>query len=132
MFNAPSAVYASHAAGLYSDVRWTSDPTRPADTRTHAADDSSIKARPACRSKSKGSCRNAVRDMSLAEIERFEIFHGNEKLPLADFFSVSGSAGDGRIEFEGNLAGVHWIGAGMAERRDSRRRATPAATSAAK
>jgi formylmethanofuran dehydrogenase subunit C len=50
----------------------------------------------------------------LAEIERFEIFHGNEKLPLADYFTVSGSADDGRLDFEGNLAGVHWIGAGMA------------------
>jgi formylmethanofuran dehydrogenase subunit C len=55
----------------------------------------------------------AVRQQSPGEIERFEIFHGNEKLPLAEFFSVSGSAGDNRIEFEGNLAGVHWIGAGM-------------------
>jgi formylmethanofuran dehydrogenase subunit C len=52
-------------------------------------------------------------DKSLAEIERFEIFHGNRKLPLAEMFSVTGDAGDKRFDFEGNLAGVHWIGAQM-------------------
>ena len=53
-------------------------------------------------------------DKSLAEIERFEIFHGNQKLPLAEMFSVTGDASDRQFEFEGNLAGVHWIGAHMA------------------
>jgi formylmethanofuran dehydrogenase subunit C len=52
-------------------------------------------------------------DKSLAEIERFEIFHGNRKLPLAKMFSVTGDAGDKRFDFEGNLSGVHWIGAHM-------------------
>jgi formylmethanofuran dehydrogenase subunit C len=50
---------------------------------------------------------------SLAEIERFEIFHGNRKTPLAEMFSVAGDAADGRFDFEGNLSGVHWIGAHM-------------------
>jgi formylmethanofuran dehydrogenase subunit C len=50
---------------------------------------------------------------SLGEIERFEIFHGNRKIPLAELFAVSGDAGDKRFEFEGNLSGVHWIGAHM-------------------
>jgi len=53
--------------------------------------------------------------MSLAEIQRFEIFHGNRKVPLAEFFDVSGDPSDARFEFEGNLAGVHWIGAQMSE-----------------
>ena len=53
--------------------------------------------------------------MTLAEIERFEIFHGNRKIPLAEFFSVSGDPHDARFEFEGHLAGVHWIGAQMSE-----------------
>src|ERR1043166_7147905 len=48
---------------------------------------------------------------TLAEIERFEIFHGNRKLPLAEMFTVSGDANDRRFDFEGNLSGVHWIGA---------------------
>ncbi len=52
-------------------------------------------------------------DKSLAEIEQFEIFHGNRKIPLAEMFEVSGDATDKRFDFEGNLAGVHWIGAHM-------------------
>src|SRR5580692_6633114 len=52
-------------------------------------------------------------DKSLAEIERFEIFHGNRKLPLAEMFRVTGDAGDKCFEFEGALSGVHWIGAQM-------------------
>jgi formylmethanofuran dehydrogenase subunit C len=52
-------------------------------------------------------------DKPLAEIERFEVFHGNRKVPLAEMFSVVGDAGDKRFDFEGNLAGVHWIGAHM-------------------
>ncbi len=62
-----------------------------------------------------GLVPQTVRAQSLAEIQRSEIFHGNEKRPLADFFTVSGDPSDGRIEFEGNLAGVHWIGAHMSE-----------------
>jgi formylmethanofuran dehydrogenase subunit C len=52
-------------------------------------------------------------DKSLAEIERFEIFHGNRKLALAEMFTVTGDANDKRFDFEGNLSGVHWIGAHM-------------------
>jgi formylmethanofuran dehydrogenase subunit C len=52
-------------------------------------------------------------DKSLAEIERFEILHGNRRIPLAELFSVAGDAGDKRFDFEGNLSGVHWIGAHM-------------------
>lgn len=54
-----------------------------------------------------------VRDKPLAEIEKFILFHGNRQLPLAEFFNVSGDPADERIEFEGNLSGVHWIGAKM-------------------
>ena len=52
-------------------------------------------------------------DKSLAEIEQFEIFHGNRKLPLAEMFRVTGDASDKNFEFEGSLSGVHWIGAKM-------------------
>jgi formylmethanofuran dehydrogenase subunit C len=62
-----------------------------------------------------GLTPSAVRGMTLAEIERFEIFHGNRKIPLAEFFSVSGDPHDARFEFQGHLAGVHWIGAQMSE-----------------
>ena len=55
-----------------------------------------------------------VCDKSLAEIERFEMFHGNRKIPLAEMFKVKGDPSDKRIDWDGNLAGVHWIGAQMA------------------
>jgi formylmethanofuran dehydrogenase subunit C len=52
-------------------------------------------------------------DKSLAEIERFEIFHGNRRVALGELFDVSGDPADKRIDFEGDLSGVHWIGAHM-------------------
>lgn len=60
-----------------------------------------------------GLTPDAVREKSPAEIERFEIFFGNEKLPLAELFTVTGDAGDGRMDFHGQLTAVHWIGAHM-------------------
>lgn len=54
-----------------------------------------------------------ARDKSISEIERFEIFHGNCKIPLAEMFRVSGDASDGEMDFEGDLSGVHWAGAHM-------------------
>ena len=54
-------------------------------------------------------------DKSLAQIQRFEIFHGNQKLPLAEMFEVAGDPSDRRFDFHGDLAGVHWIGAHMRE-----------------
>ena len=58
-----------------------------------------------------GVIPSAVRGRSLAEVERLPIFHGNQKLRLADAFSISGDTNDDRVQFEGNLSGVHWIGA---------------------
>lgn len=52
-------------------------------------------------------------DKPLAEIEKFTIFHGNRKIALGEFFKVSGDPSDLHFDFEGNLSGVHWIGAGM-------------------
>jgi formylmethanofuran dehydrogenase subunit C len=52
-------------------------------------------------------------DKPLAEIEKYTIFHGNRRLPLAEMFGVSGDAADKQFHFEGDLWGVHWIGAGM-------------------
>lgn len=52
-------------------------------------------------------------DKSIAEMERFEIFHGNRKIPLAELFRVTGDARDQQFEIEGDLSGVHWLGAGM-------------------
>jgi formylmethanofuran dehydrogenase subunit C len=64
-----------------------------------------------------GITPDAVRDKSLAEIQRSEILHGNQRLPLADFFVVRGDASDERHEWEGDLTGVHWLGAKMASGR---------------
>src|SRR4051794_36383754 len=60
-----------------------------------------------------GITPDTVRGKSLTEIEKFEIFEGNRKSTLADFFTVSGSSDDEIHEWEGDLAGVHWIGAKM-------------------
>jgi formylmethanofuran dehydrogenase subunit C len=60
-----------------------------------------------------GLIPSAVRGQSTAQIERRVIFHGKQQFPLAEMFHVAGAPDDGRMEFHGNLAGVHWIGAGM-------------------
>jgi formylmethanofuran dehydrogenase subunit C len=60
-----------------------------------------------------GITPDSVRGNSLAEIERLEIFQGNVKLPLAEFFAVSGDGIDEIHDWEGDLSGVHWIGAKM-------------------
>ena len=60
-----------------------------------------------------GITPDRLREKSLAEIERIEVFHGNRRVPLAELFRVSGDPSDGRIDLEGDLSGVHHIGAGM-------------------
>jgi formylmethanofuran dehydrogenase subunit C len=62
-----------------------------------------------------GIVPNVVRSLSLAEIEKLPIFHGNQQIVLGEFFSVSGDAADGQMEWEGDLSGVHWIGAKMTD-----------------
>ena len=60
-----------------------------------------------------GITPDTIRDKSLTQIEKLEMFQGNLRLPLAEFFAISGDASDGVMEWEGDLAGVHWIGAKM-------------------
>ena len=62
-----------------------------------------------------GIVPNVIRALPLSEIEKLPIFHGNQQTVLGDLFSISGSADDGRMEWEGDLSGVHWIGAKMTE-----------------
>jgi formylmethanofuran dehydrogenase subunit C len=64
-----------------------------------------------------GVTPDAVRDKPLAEIERLDIYHGNTTVPLAEFFDVSGDPADERMEWEGDLTGVPWVGAGMSSGR---------------
>ncbi len=54
-------------------------------------------------------------EKSLEEVRRFEIYHGNQKLPLGEMFEVEGDPSDLRFDFHGDLSGVHWIGAQMCE-----------------
>ena len=60
-----------------------------------------------------GITPDVVREKPLAEIEKLQMFQGNLRLPLAEFFAISGDAADGVMEWEGDLRGVHWIGAKM-------------------
>jgi formylmethanofuran dehydrogenase subunit C len=60
-----------------------------------------------------GILPETVLGKSVGEIERLTIFHGNRRVPLADFFRISGSCDDECLQWEGDLAGVHWLGAGM-------------------
>jgi len=60
-----------------------------------------------------GITPDVLHGKSLAEIEKLEIFEGNVKTPLAEFFTVSGDSGDKLHEWDGDLAGVHWLGAKM-------------------
>lgn len=60
-----------------------------------------------------GITPDAVRELDNVEIEKLEIFEGNQKSQLGDFFRVTGNAGDGEMRLIGDLAGVHWIGAKM-------------------
>jgi formylmethanofuran dehydrogenase subunit C len=50
---------------------------------------------------------------SPAEIERLPVQHGNRQERLADFFDVAGDAADERIELEGDLGRVKWVGTGL-------------------
>jgi len=60
-----------------------------------------------------GVTPDAVRGKALAEIEKLEVFEGNVKARLAEFFTVRGDGADEVHEWEGDLSGVHWIGAKM-------------------
>lgn len=62
-----------------------------------------------------GIVPGVVRQKSLAEVQQMEIFHGNVKVPLAEFFAVSGDPSDGKMQWHGDLSGVHWIGAQMSD-----------------
>src|SRR5262245_31337426 len=50
---------------------------------------------------------------SPAEIAALPLQHGNASVPLGEFFTVEGDAGDREIVIEGDCSRVKWIGAGM-------------------
>ena len=60
-----------------------------------------------------GITPDICRDKSLDEIQNLTVFLGNRELPLAELFDVTGEPGDERMDWQGDLSGVHWIGAKM-------------------
>mgnify|MGYP003334385331 CR=1 FL=1 len=47
------------------------------------------------------------------EIQKLTVFEGNRKVALGELFTISGDATDQQLIIQGDLSGVHWIGAGM-------------------
>ncbi|MHB1558474.1 MAG: formylmethanofuran dehydrogenase subunit C [Isosphaeraceae bacterium] len=60
-----------------------------------------------------GITPDGLRGMAPAEIARLQVPRGNGRVALGDLFRISGDAADGRLEFEGDLGGIHEIGVGM-------------------
>jgi formylmethanofuran dehydrogenase subunit C len=48
-----------------------------------------------------------------AEIAALPVQHGNMPVPLGEFFTVAGDAGDQHLVIEGDCSRVKWVGAGM-------------------
>jgi len=51
--------------------------------------------------------------LSLLDVARLPVYHGNRTEPLGDWFDVSGDAADGVLRFAGDTATVKHVGAGM-------------------
>ena len=62
-----------------------------------------------------GLTPDAMQSKSVDDVRRFEIFLGNQKVPLAEMFEIEGDCSDLQWHFHGDLSGVHWIGAHMQE-----------------
>jgi len=60
-----------------------------------------------------GLTPDLVACMSLAEIEKLPVLEGNRTARVADFFDVAGDPSDQSIHWQGDLTGVHFIGAKM-------------------
>ena len=59
---------------------------------------------------------DCMADLSVAEIEKLELLHGNAQAPLAEFFEISGEPGE-EIIIEGDCSRVKLIGAEMSRGR---------------
>jgi formylmethanofuran dehydrogenase subunit C len=60
-----------------------------------------------------GIIPDKMTEKSLAEISRTRVFHGKQHVELGDFFRISGDPTTSRMVWEGDLSGVHWLGAEM-------------------
>jgi formylmethanofuran dehydrogenase subunit C len=56
---------------------------------------------------------DAYADKTLDELRRAPIYHGNHRCELGEFFDVVGDDHDTQWHFEGDCAGIHWLGSGM-------------------
>jgi formylmethanofuran dehydrogenase subunit C len=62
-----------------------------------------------------GLTPDALRGATLDKVRKFEVFHGNRPMPLGDLFHVKGDTADLEWHLHGDVSGVHWLGAHMAE-----------------
>jgi formylmethanofuran dehydrogenase subunit C len=60
-----------------------------------------------------GVLPETTRELSLDGIRRLNVFLGNRTISLGEAFQVSGDPSDEQMDWEGDLSGVHWIGAKM-------------------
>ena len=58
-----------------------------------------------------------LQNKNIDEIKALTIFHGNNQVPLSDFFEISGDLDDGQIEVEGDLSKVKLLGYNMTQGR---------------
>ena len=70
-----------------------------------------LREQPAVALETEGLCPDRLAGASREEIEGFTVWHGNERTRLGEFFAVSGSGDDVRIE--GDLRRVKFVGADM-------------------
>ena len=62
-----------------------------------------------------GITPDRVRKLDIPQILGMEIFEGNNKAHLGDFFDVSGDPSDLHMRLQGDFSGVHWVGTKMSE-----------------
>lgn len=60
-----------------------------------------------------GVLPETVRGKSLDDVRRMPVYLGNQQISLGEAFQVAGSTEDERIDWHGDVSGVHWIGAKM-------------------
>ncbi len=62
-----------------------------------------------------GITPDSVRELSLNAIGRLDAYQGNRRVDFGELFDIAGEPGDMRWEMQGQLSGVHWIGAHMGQ-----------------
>jgi len=72
-----------------------------------------IKTRPEVPLEVEGVIPASVRELTVDQILKLPIFHGNNVVEIGDFFELSGDPSDELLRWEGDLSPVHWIGAKM-------------------